>query len=358
MFFLKLPRAVSHFVFWMLYFSIQASIWMQLYDSGENGNDNLENGILNSFLTALKYEWVEAPGKLIAVYANLYILIPKLLLKRKILLYGLATIICIFAASVLQGILVKYIIFPLFFPNLNQINEFINFPKFVQYAAILTSVLVFTASIKILQHFYKEKTNSIELSKNQLDTELNFLKSQINPHFFFNTLNNLYGLALQKSDNTPAMILRLSDMMDYILYQAKVHQIELEKEVAFIENYLELEKLRFGSRINIEFEKTGNFKSKVIPPLLFLPLVENAFKHGASQKLEDSYVKIVLQVNENVYFKVENSKSSVNGFNNKEGLGLENLKRRLELLYPDDFILNIVNDQDRFTAYIQIPLKL
>lgn len=356
MVFFTLPRAVRHSVFWILYFSIQASIWMQLYDSGESGNDIFENRILNSFLIALRYEWVEAPGKLIAVYANLYILIPRLLLKRKIFLYGIATIICILTASVFQGILVKFIIFPLFFPDLNQIDEIINFPKLIQYAAILTSVLVFTASIKILQHFYKEKTIRIELSKNQLDTELNFLKSQINPHFFFNTLNNLYGLALQKSDHTPELILRLSDMMDYILYHAKVRHIELEKEVAFIENYLELEKLRFGNRINIEFEKDGNLNSKVIPPLLFLPLVENAFKHGASQIISNNYVKIVLHTNENLYFKVENNKSSINDLKN-EGLGLENLKRRLKLLYHDRFTLNIVKDQDKFTAYMQIPLN-
>ena len=225
---------------------------------------------------------------------------------------------------------------------INQsIHKNIYFLPFLLELIIVTSIPL---TLKILRRFYALQDEKDELEKLNTKLELNFLKSQINPHFLFNTLNNIYSLSLQKSDLAPEMIIKLSDLMRYILYECDVEKTDLEKEVAFMKDYVELEKLRYGNHVDIRFDVEGNMEGKKTPPLLLIHFVENAFKHGVNAQFGQSYVTMHLKTDkQSLQFSIENNKP-VNGAKPEYqtgGIGLENIRKRLELIYPGKYNLRI-----------------
>jgi len=150
-----------------------------------------------------------------------------------------------------------------------------------------------------------------ELQSQTLQSELKFLKSQINPHFLFNTLNSLYALTLKKSDQAPEIVLKLSEMMRYMLYECNEREVPLSKEINYLKNYLELEKIRQGKKMEINFAMDGEVGHQKIAPLMFIPFVENSFKHGISNQISAGYVNILLEINQNeVTVTIENSKTA------------------------------------------------
>lgn len=179
---------------------------------------------------------------------------------------------------------------------------------------------------------------SIESKKSK--AELALLKSQINPHFFFNTLNNLYGLTVEKSDDAPNVVLKLSDMMRYTIYMGKEDLVPLKDEVAYLENYIELHKIRYQKSVDIQF-KHNNMSDFKIAPLLYIIALENAFKHGVEMLTENAYIHINMSTEaETILFEIENNfETSTTA--QKPGIGLDNLKQRLQLLYPKKHQLNI-----------------
>lgn len=176
------------------------------------------------------------------------------------------------------------------------------------------------------------------LKSEKAKAELDLLKSQINPHFFFNTLNNLYGLTVEKSEQAPEVILKLSEMMRYTIYEGQKQLVALDEEVAYLRNYIELHKIRYHKNVDITFERNikGNYE---ITPLLFIILLENAFKHGVERLMEDAYIHIDLVANdEKLVFDIENN-FDVTEEVHKEGIGLRNLRQRLDLSYKDNYEL-------------------
>jgi len=221
------------------------------------------------------------------------------------------------------------------------------------------AVIGFAVSLKVIRDWYKKDRLAAALQVEKRDAELQFLRAQIHPHFLFNTLNNLYGLALQKSPHTPDGILRLSGLLDFILYECNAERIPLEKEIKLIGDYIELERLRFGSRLHLEFVHDNPPDSILIAPLLLLPFVENAFKHGASATNEPVAIRIRLQVPHNrLFFQVENSKpgKQIARENGSKGIGLRNVETRLHLLYPGRYHLEKINGDDLFVAALTIDL--
>jgi len=200
-----------------------------------------------------------------------------------------------------------------------------------------------------------------ELQSQTLQSELKFLKSQINPHFLFNTLNSLYALTLKKSDQAPEIVLKLSEMMRYMLYECNEREVPLSKEINYLKNYLELEKIRQGKKMEINFAMDGEVGHQKIAPLMFIPFVENSFKHGISNQISAGYVNILLEINQNeVTVTIENSKTaSVPSPSGKKsgGIGLVNVKRRLDLLYPDKYDLIIDEDPNTYTVKLCIDLE-
>lgn len=217
---------------------------------------------------------------------------------------------------------------------------------------------VFAASIKIARYsFYKEKEYAA-VQIQQLQSELSLLKAQVNPHFLFNTLNNIYGLILQQQTNQAAEVtLKLSDLMRYMLESSKLNLVLLRKEIKFIEDYLSLERIRLSPTNTITFEVSGVDREIFIPPLLFIPLVENAFKHGLQNQVEAGRASFHLTLQQHeLYFEAINTKGNSLHKAEKSGTGLENLTKRLQLLYPDKHTLQIEESADMFKVILHITL--
>ena len=216
------------------------------------------------------------------------------------------------------------------------------------------------AFFAVVRHLYdyrhlRLKTQQLQIEKQQ--AELNYLKSQTNPHFLFNTLNNIYSLARDKSDLAPESLLRLSKILRFMLYEASAEYISLEKELKIISDYIALEKLRYDDSLRINYNHDIEDKQQAMPPLVLIPLVENAFKHGASETRNDPFVDIHLSVNDRrLFFEVKNSiDDAVMPDNGQGSIGLSNLRRQLELLYTD-YDLSVERKDLTFTATLKINL--
>lgn len=208
------------------------------------------------------------------------------------------------------------------------------------------------------QHTKKQsKIRRQAIAKEQLKNELAFLKAQINPHFLFNTLNNLYSFVVTKSPKASEMLQRLTSILDYVLNQGKDLKVSLQKEITAIEHYLELEKIRYGDRLSVSYQTSCNFNTN-ISPLILLSIIENAFKHGASGDIDQPKIKIDLYTDKNILScLVWNTKSKYQGELNdeyKKGIGLSNIKRQLNLIYPDKHDLKIEDKENSFSISLKI----
>ncbi len=220
----------------------------------------------------------------------------------------------------------------------------------------MASLIVFA----IIRHFYlhnKLKQSAQQLRIEKQAAELNYLKSQTNPHFLFNTLNNIYSLARDKSDQTPETILRLSKILRYMLYETSGPYIAIEQELKIISDYISLEKLRYDDSLRISFNYDVEDMKQSLPPLLLMPLVENAFKHGVSETRNQPFVDIHLSIaSRQLSFRVRNStEESEAGGMVKENIGLSNLRRQLELLYTD-YQVSLEQRTFEFSATLKINL--
>ncbi len=281
-----------------------------------------------------------------------YFLIPRYLLPKKYLKfiwYSLYTLILSAYAIVIS------IFYGLIFMNALQYNQMAPLSKsliFVMVAVYLV-VLLFSA-FTLLKHNYsstaknKDLENKVLLAQLKLkEQELNYLKMQIHPHFLFNTLNTLYGYALKKSEETPEMILRLSNLLDYLLYQIDKPRVSLVNEIAHIKDYIELEKIRFKDTLTVDL-KISEIDSHIeIAPMLLIPFVENSFKHGnRGDKNLLIYIGLNTEANQ-IHFSVKNSNKKTKPIEGK-GIGLKNVQKRLDLLYPDNYTFSINEDAEWF----------
>jgi hypothetical protein len=212
-------------------------------------------------------------------------------------------------------------------------------------------VLIFSLMLRISSRWKQSE-------KERLGAELSYLKAQINPHFLFNTLNSIYSLAIEKSDDTPAAVVKLSEMMRYVTTEANQDFVSLEKELRYISSYIELQKIRFEDTIRFSFDITGDPAGKRIAPLILIPFVENAFKHGVNPE-EDSEIQVSISIHEdNLHMVVFNKKVNVR-LQNEERTeqGIENTRNRLQMLYPAKFLLIINNEKSGFSVNLTINLK-
>lgn len=203
---------------------------------------------------------------------------------------------------------------------------------------------------------FKEEKIKQQLKQQHLQLELNYLKAQLHPHFFFNTLNNIYSLALYRSEKTAPIVEKLSHIMRYIIYEGKKDTVPLETEIAFLENFVALEKIRHEDNACIAFTVQGNTDKINIPPLLFMPLLENAFKHGFSNN-GHSWVEAAMLIEDNeIIFEIKNSNAG-GEHDGRSGIGLENLQKRLSLLYPQKHTLLIQNTDKQFEGNLTLKLS-
>ncbi|HXA00422.1 MAG TPA: histidine kinase [Cytophagaceae bacterium] len=216
-----------------------------------------------------------------------------------------------------------------------------------------SSLFIFAVSTcyRLLLDWYKAESRKKEIENENLVSELSFLKSQVSPHFLFNTLNNIYSLSLNNSELTSEAILRLSQLLRYMLYESDVKQVSLDKEIEYLNNYIELQKMRVRGDVNIIFLTKGNFSENVIEPMLLIPFIENAFKHG-------SEISIDLNLTGNtMYLKIENRVNPNKENDKASGIGLNNVKRRLNLLYAERHKLSIEENKDKYIVQLKITLR-
>jgi len=219
-------------------------------------------------------------------------------------------------------------------------------------------IVIFVGMLRFAEDWFELEAKRKELENEKLLAELNFLKAQINPHFLFNTLNNLYYLAYTKSDNTTEVIAKLSQMMRYMIYDSNHGKVPLSKEIEYMQNYISLERLRLNNQIPINFELKGDVGNVSIAPLIFITFLENAFKHGVSNSNPSAWVRISIELKDDeCIYEVENSKLGDKAEEHeKSGIGLQNVQRRLELSYPGKYKLSSEDLQDRYIVKLNLSL--
>lgn len=340
-------RPLVHIAFWLgyvLFFSL------------------LRAGDANMFGKYVTYELITLPVKMIAVYLMLGVFIPRQLLNMRYDRFLLSFLLTLMVGGLLFRAVIFFFVYPLRYePVILGSVSFWDGYKIAQNALEINMLMIFMASMKIMKHWYKTEQHTKALEREKLEAELKFLKAQIHPHFLFNTLNNLYALTLKKSDYAPEVVLKLSGLVNYMLYYTRSKQVPLSKELESIHNYIALEKIRYGQELEIAFDVSGHVSTAQISPMLLLPFVENSFKHGISDEIEQKWIIINLNVNQNfLTFKIENSKGPKQAPKKERdytgGIGLKNVRRRLELLYPDQHELKIKEEEDTYLVILKLQL--
>lgn len=337
-------RVFVHILFWLAYWLYHSLI----YGSYEQ-----------DYITQFKSEALYLPVKMAATYVTLYVLLPRYFLNRKYIQFVLILAGSLIIAACVQRVLDYAIIYRILNPSLLQ-QPFFSATPTLKIIIGIYPVVALAAFIKLAKHWYKRDLITRELEKDKLEAELKFLRAQIHPHFLFNTLNNLYALTLKKSKKASEVVLRLSDLLNYMLYEGNARKVKLKKELEVIETYISLEKIRYGKRLSVSFDVKGETADKEIPPMLLIPFVENSFKHGAGEQPDQVWVSIDIEITGNQFtLKVENSKDtngSVDETGYKEGIGLKNVQRRLELLYGDSYDLQLVEEEAMFSVILKLKL--
>lgn len=299
-------------------------------------------------------------------YLNYYYILPKYLFKRRFVAYG--AVLCLMLLLVYAfnyGVESElYHRFYLQQYQHSQADLLHQHPPrtafFINFGTILMSIvsIAVSTSIRGTQAWFKKENELKEIENKKLSAELSYLKAQINPHFFFNTLNGIYALARKKSDQTPEVIMMLSTMMRYIIYEASAPQVKLKKELEHIANFLEMQKLRLSDSVKINFNVLGSPANLMIEPLLFSALVENAFKHGIDNTQKSSIeVKMQIQPDE-IHFYVFNpmvAKKSQDG-SEDDGIGIHNVKKRLDLLYPGRHTIEVIEEDTQYKVELILTI--
>lgn len=330
--------------------------------------------------TALEYAWVRSsmenvseweamrlsvwsnlsllPPKFLLSYFILYVTINRGLMKNKNVWWLVGWLLpVVFAGIVMHRAIVYYYITPVIFKEawgdqtLFEVKRMLSAFLDIGFAASLA------VGMKLLRTYWVGKEREKGLVKEKLEAELKFLRNQTNPHFLFNTLNNIYALARKKSESTPDVVLKLSKLLRFMLYESRKERIPLADEIRMIEDYLELEKIRYNERLSISFAQQLDDPSQHIAPLLLLPFIENAFKHGASETRFDSFIRIDARLEKGIlYFFIENTKEDTGETGVTENIGLSNVRRQLELMYHEHS-LHVENKKDRFIVQLTVNLN-
>jgi len=287
-------------------------------------------------------------------YLNNFVLTPKLLLRNKIAIYILSVV------SVIVIIVLTNYFFHGWCDNTNPHHSDHHFTQMMIRANILSALLVYaiSTSVKLIGEWSRSEKEKKELEKEKLTSELSFLKSQVNPHFLLNTLNNIYALSYKKSDKAPDAIIKLSQLMRYMLYETNDKEVPLEKELNYIKNYIELQRMRISDTVKIDLNIQGDYDGIFIDPMLLVPFIENAFTHGISYN-ENSEITIVLTIeNKQLQLVVENNffNESSQQKDGSSGIGLVNVQKRLELIYPHKHELKIMKTGNKFKIRLTIQL--
>ncbi|HEY1025948.1 MAG TPA: histidine kinase [Sphingobacteriaceae bacterium] len=348
---LNYKRIAQHVLFWLVVVGSLTVIY----------------GVGKGYLMALRNTLFYLPVHLLYFYTVAYVVIPKFLYPKRYAEFALTLFLCIFFSALASRIVDILFINPYLYdiqqetgkmllwedpdePFLRQLSRQTSFINAVKGSNL---VIWLAIAVKFFKMWHERRQAALQ-------AELNFLKGQIHPHFLFNTLNNLYALTLSQSQQAPPVVMGLSEILRYMLYECSSESIELQKEVQILQNYIALEKIRYEDRLDLNLSITGSLDGQKIAPLLLLPLVENAFKHGASEKVGQAWINMDFSIKGDLLkFKISNSKpeslpeDAATHFGN---IGLNNVRKRLEILYPEHHRLKVFDEEDMFAVILELKL--
>lgn len=331
-----MKKALPHILFWLGYWALLdygEFMWILNFTKEWSFSKVLSKSVIASFLYGL--------SNMAFAYYIAYIALPRIVKNSAAVLTNTLMILVPYVAAIFSFIiLAQQLILPYVYEGIVTPGAFFDPQKFISLMVELAFPAGILVAFRLVATQVEAKEREKELLKEKLTTELRLLKSQLNPHFLFNTLNNIYALTRKKSDQAPDVVLKLSELLSFMLYESGADTIPLEKEIKFLEDYIALQQIRFTDELSVVFNKEIDQQGQAIAPLLLLPLVENAFKHGASENHFDSFIHIDLTLKDGqLSFRISNSfENHVNGTATRS-IGLNHTTRQLELMYRQQQLL-------------------
>lgn len=338
-------KPLYHIIFWVIYFLFNTFRWGYFFDD---------------YVYSLKSNLVEFPIHIIIVYFNLYVLIPKYIINKKIGQYLLFILLILFSSYLVRTGLNYLLVTHNIWPEAEKFSSFLDPNHIIAVTIGEIYVITFVTCIKLLIDWRMQFKRIAKLRELKNDTELDFLRTQMQPHFFFNTLNNLYSLSITQAKEVPKMIMRLSNFMEYLLYDTKMGKVYLTNELTQLQNLIEIYKVRHKDRFKVGFHVNSNIENIKVPPVLFINFLENCFKHGLKTN-RLTFIDIRFEIlNNNIleFFIVNNydTDDTLPEFK-KGGIGLKNTERRLKILYKNNYQLKTDVKGHKFSVHLKIPLK-
>lgn len=332
-----------HILFWCIYFSF---FFYQISNGKANrDSSNYQRPLIDAAIQVITLSGIS--------YFNYFILLP-LFYRKKVMVYVFSLIASLACIIGLQLYLKSQI-----YADVMHGEQliFIKTWFIIQHTLNVIFVMLFVSMLRFASDWFDIESKRQEIENEKLTTELRYLKDQINPHFLFNTLNNIYYLAHKQSPKTKDVVSKLSEMMRYMLHDAQLDFVPISKEITYIKNYIELEKLRIEEDFIIDFTVEGNYEGLNISPFTFITFLENAFKHGINTELGNEGIKITLSFNEsNCTYQVKNTISRSNSEKVESGIGLTNFKRKINLVYPNRHKIEIYEKDEIFIAKLELNL--
>lgn len=334
---------------------IQALFWVSYFLFEWLNNGAHMNDFEWSFCTIL----LNLPLIMVAAYWHLYITISRFLLKGQIVSFLLSLSAGLIVFGILRRCIFYFWLYPHYFPNALSTPLFY-WPKIFHESMQLHLVVSLFVAVDLVRHSLYQQQLSDTYKREKLEAEYRLLHSQVQPHFLFNTLNNLVSVSLHQSARMPDLLQRLAGLLSYQLHESNQKTVPVSKEIEYLKDYIALEKIRYGERLDVQtnFSEWQDRPDVRIPPMLLLPFVENAFKHGASQSEADCWIQIRLLLQDRrLLFTVENSVPDESTVTSSTGLGLSNLKKRLDILFPDQYDLITLREDSQFLATLKFTIR-
>ncbi len=311
------------------------------------GHDPWLEALVNTFFYILFYALI--------IYGNAWLLIPRLYLRNKKLLYAITVVAALVLCTWLRLVIQNYVYYTYFAVGIKPMPT-----TFKTYVSVFFShllIYIFSIAFRLSMDYFRIQRQQQALQKRTAEAELNLLKAQVQPHFLFNTLNNIYFVAQRESPATASLLERLSNIMRYFVDEGPRPSIPLLREIAFVQDYIELEKLRMRHPLQVQFNIHGNIEGIQVPPMLMIPLVENVFKHGINKRRDDNLIAIDITTDrQQLAITVVNSLYDELPETKYGGNGLPNLTHRLQLLYGKQFTFTTDKKENQFTAQLTIPV--
>lgn len=297
-------------------------------------------------------------------YSLMYFVLPRYLLKNKYLATGIWVVVLFFATAAFSALISMFIVEPVrnliapeaqLFPRTRQPYFYLGLLAGLRGGITIGGM---AAAIKLMKHWYVKEQRNLQLQKEKAEAQLQLLKAQVHPHFLFNTLNNIYSHTQGVAPVASQLVMGLSDMLRFMLYECNQPLVPLSKELTMIRDYITLEKIRYDEQFDIHLDIPTDTGDLHIAPLLLLPLVENCFKHGTSNMLEQPWLNLQIHLKGNMMeMRLMNGKAKEKTLQPTFGIGIENVRKRLQLLYPDKHVLKIMNEEEVFVVTLSLQLE-